>query len=110
MDTRRSRYLIAYDIADSHRLYQMHKHVEAFAIGGQKSFYECWLTEHEMMKFKQEVNALIDPSDDCVFIFRIPDNIEPWLFGKAELQSISPFMLVQEALCLVYILTVKAQN
>ncbi|MCG5125910.1 CRISPR-associated endonuclease Cas2 [Haemophilus parahaemolyticus] len=94
MDTRRSRYLIAYDIADSHRLYQMHKHVEAFAIGGQKSFYECWLTEHEMMKFKQEVNALIDPSDDCVFIFRIPDNIEPWLFGKAELQSISPFMLV----------------
>ena len=94
MDTRRSRYLIAYDIADSHRLYKMHKHVEAFAIGGQKSFYECWLTEHEMMKFKQEVNALIDPSDDCVFIFRIPDNIEPWLFGKAELQSISPFMLV----------------
>lgn len=94
MDTRRSRYLIAYDIADSHRLYQMHKHVEAYAIGGQKSFYECWLTEHEMMKFKQEVNALIDPSDDCVFIFRIPDNIEPWLFGKAELQSISPFMLV----------------
>ena len=47
-----------------------------------------------MMKFKQEVNALIDPSDDRVFIFRIPDNIEPWLLGKAELQSISPFMLV----------------
>ena len=94
MDTRRSRYLIAYDIADSHRLYQMHKHVEAFAIGGQKSFYECWLTEHEMIKFKKEVNALIEPTDDRVFIFRIPDNIEPWLFGKAELQSISPFMLV----------------
>ena len=94
MDTRRSRYLIAYDIADSHRIYQMHKHVEAYAIGGQKSFYECWLTEHEMMKFKQEVNALIEPTDDRVFIFRIPDNIEPWLFGKAELQSISPFMLV----------------
>ena len=94
MDTRRSRYLIAYDIADSHRLYQMHKHVEAFAIGGQKSFYECWLTEHEMMKFKQEVNALIDPCDDRVFIFRIPDNVEPMLFGKAQLQSISPFRWV----------------
>lgn len=94
MDTCRSHYLIAYDIADSHRLYQMHKHVEAFAIGGQKSFYECWLTEHEMVKFKQDVNDLIEPTDDRVFIFRIPDNIEPWLFGKAELQSISPFMLV----------------
>ena len=49
MDTRRSRYLIAYDIADSHRLYQMHKHVEAYAIGGQKSLYECWQKEHEMI-------------------------------------------------------------
>ena len=67
MDTRRSRYLIAYDIADSHRLYQMHKHVEAYAIGGQKSFYECWLTEHEMIAFQQDVNALIDASDDrCI--------------------------------------------
>lgn len=47
-----------------------------------------------MMKFKQEVNALIEPSDDRVFIFRIPDNVEPMLFGKAQLQSISPFMLV----------------
>ena len=47
-----------------------------------------------MMKFKQEVNALIDPCDDRVFIFRILDNVEPMLFGKAQLQSISPFMLV----------------
>ena len=94
MDTRRSRYLIAYDIADSHRLYQMHKHVEAYAISGQKSFYECWLTEHEMIAFQQDVNALIDASDDRVFIFRIPNSIEPLLFGKATLQSNSPFLLV----------------
>ena len=94
MQTTRHKYLIAYDIADSKRLHRAHKKVEAFAIGGQKSFYECWLTEHEMGQFKQDVNALIEPEDDRVFIFRIPDNIEPMLFGKAELQSISPFMLV----------------
>jgi len=94
MQTTRHKYLIAYDIADQKRLHQAHKIVEAFAIGGQKSFYECWLTEHEMSKFKSEVNNLIEPFDDRVFIFRIPDNVEPMLFGKAELQSISPFMLV----------------
>ena len=94
MKTTRHKYLIAYDIADQKRLHQAHKKVEAFAIGGQKSFYECWLTEHEMSKFKSEVNNLIEPFDDRVFIFRIPDNVEPMLFGKAELQSISPFMLV----------------
>ena len=94
MQTTRHKYLIAYDIADQKRLHQAHKKVEAFAIGGQKSFYECWLTEHEMSKFKSEVNNLIEPFDDRVFIFRIPDNVELMLFGKAELQSISPFMLV----------------
>ena len=94
MQTTRHKYLIAYDIADQKRLHQAHKKVEAFAIGGQKSFYECWLTEHELSKFKSEVNNLIEPFDDRVFIFRIPDNVEPMLFGKAELQSISPFMLV----------------
>lgn len=94
MQTTRHKYLIAYDITDQKRLHQAHKKVEAFAIGGQKSFYECWLTEHEMSKFKSEVNNLIEPFDDRVFIFRIPDNVEPMLFGKAELQSISPFMLV----------------
>ena len=94
MQTTRHKYLIAYDIADQKRLHQAHKKVEAFAIGGQKSFYECWLTEHEMSKFESEVNNLIEPFDDRVFIFRIPDNVEPMLFGKAELQSISPFMLV----------------
>ena len=94
MQTTRHKYLLAYDISDHKRLYQAHKKVEAFAIGGQKSFYECWLTEHEMSKFKSEVNNLIEPFDDRVFIFRVPDNVEPMLFGKAELQSISPFMLV----------------
>ncbi|MBS6022220.1 MAG: CRISPR-associated endonuclease Cas2 [Haemophilus haemolyticus] len=94
MQTTRHKYLIAYDIADQKRLHQAHKKVEAFAIGGQKSFYECWLTEHEMSKFKSEVNNLIEPFDDRIFIFRVSDNVEPMLFGKAELQSISPFMLV----------------
>ena len=94
MQTTRHKYLIAYDISDHKRLYQAHKKVETYAIGGQKSFYECWLTEHEMERFKQEVNELIEPLEDRVFIFRIPDNVEPQLFVKATLQSISPFLLI----------------
>ena len=47
-----------------------------------------------MIAFQQDVNALIDASDDRVFIFRIPNSIEPLLFGKATLQSNSPFLLV----------------
>ena len=95
MQTTRYKYLIAYDISDNKRLYQAHKKGRNLSLlGGQKSFYECWLTEHEMERFKQEVNELIEPLEDRVFIFRIPDNVEPQLFGKATLQSISLFLLI----------------
>lgn len=94
MDTTRTRYLIAYDIADSKRLYRVHKQVEAYAIGGQKSFYECWLTPHELAKFKENLTAMIDNTEDRVFIYQLHQDTEPELFGKAHLQSTQPFLLV----------------
>lgn len=94
MDTTRTRYLIAYDIADGKRLYRVHKQVEAYAIGGQKSFYECWLTPHELAKFKENLTAMIDNTEDRVFIYQLHQDTEPELFGKAHLQSTQPFLLV----------------
>lgn len=94
MDTTRIRYLIAYDIADNKRLYSIHKQVEAYAIGGQKSFYECWLTPHELVKFKANLTALMDNSEDRVFIYQLHQDTEPELFGKAHLQSTQPFLLI----------------
>lgn len=94
MQTSRLRYLVAYDICDPKRLYRTHKKVEAYAIGGQKSFYECWLTQHELIVFKEELNSIIDITEDRIFIFQIPANTQPQLFGKAKLQSISPFLIV----------------
>lgn len=94
MDTNRTRYLVAYDIADSKRLYRIHKKVGAYAIGGQKSFYECWLTKHELSDFKQEISEIMEKDEDRVMIFQLHSDTEPLLFGKAKLQSIQPFLLV----------------
>lgn len=94
MNTQRTRYLIAYDIADSKRLYRVHKQVEAYAISGQKSFYECWLTSHEFAKFKADLTALTDSVEDRVFIYQLHQDTLPELFGKAHLQSTQPFLLV----------------
>lgn len=94
MDSKRTRYLIAYDIADAKRLYRVHKQVEAYAIGGQKSFYECWLTCHEFEKFKAQLTALMDGVQDRVFIYQLHQDTSPELFGKAKLQSTQPFLLV----------------
>ncbi|HDR0996706.1 CRISPR-associated endonuclease Cas2 [Pasteurella multocida] len=90
----RERYLIAYDISNHRRLSKVHRKVEAFSIGGQKSFYECWFTESELALFKTDIREIIDIAEDRVFIFQISPQAEPMLFGKAKLQSISPLLII----------------
>lgn len=94
MQSHRLRYLVAYDISDPKRLRKVHKKVESYAIGGQKSFYECWLTSTELNTFNQQLYDLIDSTEDKIYIFQIPKDTKPQLFGRAKLQSIQPFLVV----------------
>ncbi|TCP13233.1 CRISPR-associated protein Cas2 [Bisgaardia hudsonensis] len=90
----RTRYLITYDISDPKRLYKIHKKVNAYAIGGQKSFYECWLNEREFKELKENITALIEEADDKIFIFQLNKDTTPILYGKAKLQSTQPFLII----------------
>lgn len=90
----RARYLIAYDITDAKRLSRVHKKVEAYAIGGQKSFYECWLTTTEFLQLTQTLLNLILPPEDRLTIFQLHQKSQPLLYGKAHLQSIEPLLLI----------------
>lgn len=94
MNINRTYYLIAYDISDSNRLKQIHKKIEAYAVSGQKSFYECWLTDNEFSHFKQEINEIIDVIKDKIIIFQLPQYTKPLLFGKAVRQSTQPFFII----------------
>ncbi|OBX09336.1 CRISPR-associated endonuclease Cas2 [Gallibacterium genomosp. 3] len=94
MNAQRIRYLVAYDITEHNRLYRIHKKVESYAIGGQKSFYECLLSEHELIHFKQEVTELMQLDEDRLFIFQLHSDTKPMLYGKAHIQSTAPFLLV----------------
>lgn len=94
MNGQRTRYLVAYDIADPKRLYLVHKKIETYAIGGQKSFYECWLTPHELLRFRNELNEIMQVGEDRIFIFQLHSDTKPILFGKAKLQSIEPFLII----------------
>lgn len=94
MNSSRSRYLVAYDITDNKRLNKIHKKVEAYAIGGQKSFYECWLTATEFDIFMQELNVILKREEDYLFIFSLPPNSTVKFFGTARLQSLSPFLII----------------
>ncbi|MGV6989744.1 CRISPR-associated endonuclease Cas2 [Testudinibacter sp. P80/BLE/0925] len=94
MDSTRSFYLIAYDITESKRLRCVHKKIESYAVSGQKSFYDCWLTKHELLKLKSDLLDSIDTEQDRLYIFQLYDNCERQFFGKAKQQSTEPFLWV----------------
>lgn len=79
----RSLFLVAYDIADSRRLSRVHRFLLGYKVGGQKSFYECWLTDYERAAVVSGLLELIDPVEDRVHIFQLDPRMTPRCFGVA---------------------------
>jgi len=67
----RDLYIIAYDISEERRLNRVREYLKAFSSGGQKSVYECFLTEGELREVWRELEGLIDPEEDRVHCFRL---------------------------------------
>lgn len=65
----RKLYLIAYDISDEKRLNRVRHFLKGYSTGGQKSVYECFLTEAELHFVQIKLKALIDESVDRIHIF-----------------------------------------
>ncbi|RLA84488.1 MAG: CRISPR-associated endonuclease Cas2 [Deltaproteobacteria bacterium] len=67
----RTLYIVAYDISDERRLNRVRQFLKAFSTGGQKSVYECFLTEGELREVWSGLNELIDHEQDKVHCFRL---------------------------------------
>ncbi len=65
----RTLYLIAYDIADDKRLNRVREFLKGYSTGGQKSVYECFLTDGELRYITEKLAWLIDEEEDRVHIF-----------------------------------------
>ena len=87
-------YLACYDISDPRRLHKVHKIVQAYAIGGQKSFYECWLTEDDRTELLSRVESAFDPDEDQFRLFRLDSEPETIFMGVASRQNMKPLMVV----------------
>lgn len=70
MDNRQL-FLIAYDIADARRLNRVHQLANRHAMGGQKSFYECWLSPAERQNLMAQMSAQIDQDEDRILFLRL---------------------------------------
>ncbi len=64
----RKLYLVCYDIAHPRRLRQALAIVRDYALGGQKSAHECWMTEDERTELRARMRQLIDPAEDRFLI------------------------------------------
>jgi CRISPR-associated protein Cas2 len=64
-------YLAAYDVSNPARLRQALYAVKGFATGGQKSVFECFLTDAERERLLERVAAVIDPDQDRFMLLRI---------------------------------------
>lgn len=88
----RKRFLVAYDISDGKRLRDVHREVQAYALGGQKSFYECLAKPSEIVELVATLVSIADPKTDKVHIFELKD--PPIFCGTASTPSSEPFMVV----------------
>jgi len=91
----RSLYLVCYDICQPRRLQKVHHYLQGFKVGGQKSFFECWLTPPELCAVRRTLSELMDTSMDCVHIFQLDPRMTTEFYGKASTKALgTPFMIL----------------
>lgn len=69
--TQRLLYLAAYDVSDPGRLVDALHVLRAYATGGQKSVFECFLTTGERRALVAEVSEVLDLAEDRFFLVRL---------------------------------------
>jgi CRISPR-associated protein Cas2 len=90
----RTLYLVAYDIGNPRRLARVHRYLTGWKVGGQKSFFECWLTEAELRQVMHELRELIEPSEDRVHVFQLDPRMTPKCFGTATTSKGTQFLIM----------------
>ena len=77
----RKLYLIAYDIRDGWRLNSIRHFLKGYSTGGQKSVYECFLTEADLRHIQHQIRDFIDEKKDRVHIFNLDGRSKPHTLG-----------------------------
>lgn len=91
----RSVYLICYDVCCPRRLRQVHQFLLGYKTGGQKSFFECWLTRQELRTVRMHLAELINQTEDRVHIFQLDPRMKPDCFGIAVTMAVNaPFIVI----------------
>jgi CRISPR-associated protein Cas2 len=85
--TKRSLYIACYDISDARRLRLALHVLRNYATGGQKSVFECFLTETEKRALVGEVREVIDEAEDRFLLLRLDPRKPVRVLGIADLPA-----------------------
>lgn len=69
----RTLYLAAYDIRHPKRLKRMLLVLKDYASGGQKSAFECYLSNAERKELLARVEQTMDTDEDAFLVIRLTD-------------------------------------
>ena len=89
--TQRDLYLAAYDICAPSRLRRALRLVKGYATGGQKSMYECFLSDVEKRHLLADMRDALDPSEDCFILLRLDPRARVHTLGIAVPPEDPPF-------------------
>ncbi len=67
----RQLHLVAYDVSDPARLRRALRVVRDYAVGGQKSVFECFLTSEERGELCHRLDDVVDPEEDRYLVLRL---------------------------------------
>lgn len=83
--TQRQLYLAAYDIANNKRLRKALYVLRGYASGGQKSVFECYLTDREKTSLLNSIEQIISPDKDRFILLKLFGVKHIDILGKAVL-------------------------
>jgi len=90
----RNDYIAAYDIASPNRLRRALKVLLEYAIGRQKSVFECCLTDKDWFELQARMRDIIDPEVDRFMILRMSPYRRPRALGIAPEYRHRDFYLI----------------
>ncbi|MFA7667761.1 MAG: CRISPR-associated endonuclease Cas2 [Burkholderiaceae bacterium] len=68
-DMSRKLFVVAYDVREPKRLTAALHAVRGYASGGQKSAYECWLSDTEQRELEAQLSRVLDLGADSIAFF-----------------------------------------
>lgn len=89
--SRRRFVILAYDVAHPNRLRRVHKVVKGYGVGGQKSVFECFVSDGELIEMKRRVGECLNPNADRVHILRLHGRAAVHVLGRGVAPRNPPF-------------------